>query len=119
MKSSISKPGKGILSPLARPPVKVSTYPPYFISSEINLQIKRPYNARYEGKLIVYNSLGEEVKNFKLTHNTELDNTLNFSLKIGKEFENENSITIRIEYFNMHSTVSGYWSKDFEISVKT
>lgn len=120
MKSSNrSKPGKGILSPLARPPVKVSTHPPYFISSEINLQIKRPYNARYEGKLIVYNSLGEEVKNFKLTHNTELDNTLNFSLKIGKEFENENSITIRIEYFNMHSTVSGYWSKDFEISVKT
>ena len=110
-----SLPGRGILASLAKPQVNFST-PPYLKSEGITLEIKRPYNARSEGRLTIYNDLGEEIGNKKITHNSELNSTVKYTLKLSEYTLLEQSLRVRIEYFNMHNTISGYWHNEFDIS---
>lgn len=113
--SNKSKPGKGILSPLGKPQVQITSSGIYKIGDSIRLEVKRPYNAKYEGLLTLYNSQGEEIKNQKVSHNSELNHTAQIVIKIKEEFNILSKIRVRIEYFNAHNTVSGYWTKDFSV----
>ena len=98
--SNKSKPGKGILSPLGKPQVQITSSGIYKIGDSIRLEVKRPYNAKYEGLLTLYNSQGEEIKNQKVSHNSELNHTAQIVIKIKEEFnilsqsESESSISM-------------------------
>lgn len=109
-----SHPGKGIMAPLGKPKVTINKVPSKN-NSTIELCVTRPFNARYEGRLTLYNQKGEEVNSKKISHNSELHSSIDISLKLTELQRSENKFSIRIEYFNMHNVVSGYWVKEFEI----
>lgn len=112
-----SSPGKGILAKLAPPEVNLNdnTFPQN--KEYIRLTSKRPYNARYEARITIYNEIKEEILSTKLSHpSLELNSTKSILIKTNSAVKAAQELTIRVEYTNIHTTNSGY--SEIKIKVK-
>jgi hypothetical protein len=104
-----STPGKGILSTLSPPNLELP--PNNFPENQEYLIITstRPYNARNEGRISVFNVLDQEILTTKISHPPlEFNSTKTIKIKTNSAMKTARHIKIRVEYTNIHTTNSGF-----------
>ena len=104
-----STPGKGILSTLSPPEIELP--PNNFPENQDYLTITstRPYNARNEGRISVFNELDQEILTNKISHPPlEFNSTKTIKMKTNSAMKIAQQLRVRIEYTNIHTTNSGF-----------
>ena len=112
--SIYSTPGKGILSRLSPPQLQIP--PDNFPVNQdyLRLTSTRPFNARNEGKILIFNELNQEILSAKISHPPlEFNSTKTVKIKTNSAIKNAKKIRVRVEYTNIHTTNSGFTEIDF------
>ena len=101
-----SIPGKGILAQLSPPGIQLVGQNVFNENGDIEIVVSRPKNARWEGE---YKLLSKNVEfhSGSLRHQKYLKDDDIVLLIAKKLFQSEKQVSLRIEYFNMHSRNSG------------